>query len=93
MPAAAIIEAATGQRQRGAKANGALPATTLGLDTFTLDEVAVHNAPDDCWVIVRGNVYDVTKWVPNHPGGPLIYVKAGKDCTQLFDSYHPLSAR
>ena len=31
--------------------------------------------------------------VPLHPGGPLIYVAAGKDCTQLFDAYHPLHVR
>ena len=31
--------------------------------------------------------------VPQHPGGPLIYVAAGKDCTQLFDAYHPLRVR
>ncbi len=62
-------------------------------DCFTADEVAKHNHPDDCWVVVRGSVYNVTEWVPKHPGGPLVYVHAGKDCTQLFDSYHPLSAR
>ena len=31
--------------------------------------------------------------MPHHPGGPLIYVAAGKDCTQLFESYHPLAVR
>ena len=31
--------------------------------------------------------------VPKHPGGPLIYVAAGKDCSQLFDSYHQLYVR
>lgn len=31
--------------------------------------------------------------VPKHPGGSLIYVKAGQDCTQLFESYHPLYVR
>ena len=28
--------------------------------------------------------------MPHHPGGPLIHVHAGRDCTHLFDSYHPL---
>ncbi len=31
--------------------------------------------------------------VPKHPGGSLIHVKAGQDCTQLFESYHPLYVR
>jgi cytochrome b involved in lipid metabolism len=61
--------------------------------TYSLASVASHSTPSDCWVIVRDKVYDVTAWVPQHPGGALIYVSAGKDCTQLFDSYHPLYAR
>eukprot|EP00873_Tetraselmis_striata_P024749 jgi/Tetstr1/445013/TSEL_032821.t1 len=60
---------------------------------FSVEDVARHNTPADCWVIVRGRVYDVTAWAPKHPGGDLLFVKAGGDCTQLFDSYHPLSAR
>ena len=31
--------------------------------------------------------------MPKHPGGALIYEAAGKDCTALFDSYHPLAVR
>lgn len=53
----------------------------------------MHNTPQDCWLLVHGRVYDVSEWVSRHPGGSLIYLKAGGDCSQLFDSYHPLSAR
>ena len=60
---------------------------------FTLADVAQHSTPGDCWLIVRGKVYDVTGWAAQHPGGNMIFVKAGGECTQLFDSYHPLSAR
>jgi len=61
--------------------------------TFALEEVARHDSPSDCWLIIHGKVYDVTKWVPRHPGGSMILVRAGGDCSQLFDSYHPLSTR
>ena len=57
---------------------------------YSLADVARHCTPADCWIIIRDKVYDVTDWVPKHPGGALIYINAGKDCTQLFDSYHPL---
>ena len=60
---------------------------------YTLQEVAEHSSPTDCWLIIRRKVYDVSPWVRRHPGGDLLLVKAGRDCTQLFDSYHPVSAR
>lgn len=46
------------------------------------DEVSKHNSRDDCWVIVHGEAYDVTEFLPEHPGGPAIILKyAGKDAT------------
>lgn len=39
-------------------------------------EVAKHNSIHSCWVIIAGNVYDVTGFLNEHPGGPqsiLIY--------------------
>ena len=44
-------------------------------------------------MLVHVRVYDVYEWVPRHPGGSLIYLKAGGACSQPFGSYHPLSAR
>ena len=60
---------------------------------YTLQEVACHSSPTDCWLIIRRKVYNVSPWIRRHPGGDLLLVKAGRDCTQLFDSYHPISAR
>ena len=61
--------------------------------TITSEEVAKHNTAKDCWVIVHDRVYDVTKFVPRHPGGNMIHVNAGGECTALFESYHPLKAK
>ena len=36
---------------------------------FTWKQVAAHNTIKDCWIIVRGSVYDVTKFTLRHPGG------------------------
>lgn len=58
---------------------------------LTGTEVARHNNRDDCWVIVHGRAYDVTEFLPDHPGGMKIILKyAGKDATEEFDSIHPL---
>ncbi|GAA5978153.1 hypothetical protein JCM21900_004312, partial [Sporobolomyces salmonicolor] len=36
---------------------------------YSLEEVKQHNSKDDCWVVVNGRVLDVTKFLPDHPGG------------------------
>merc|ERR1712100_461279 len=60
---------------------------------YTVDDVSKHDRENDCWVIVHDRVYDVTTFVPKHPGGNMIRVNAGGECTALFESYHPLKAR
>ena len=35
---------------------------------FTKDEVAQQSTEDDLWIIISGKVYDVTKFVEEHPG-------------------------
>ena len=58
--------------------------------TFTYDEVKRHNGSDSCWVILYGNVWDVTKFLPDHPGGSKIILQlAGADATEEYDPIHP----
>lgn len=58
--------------------------------TLKYDEVAKHAGRDSCWVIVHGNAYDVTDFLPEHPGGSKIILKyAGHDATKAFDPIHP----
>jgi L-lactate dehydrogenase (cytochrome) len=57
---------------------------------LTGEEVAKHNNKDSCWVIIHGRAYDITEFLPEHPGGPKIILKyAGKDATEEYDPIHP----
>merc|ERR1719401_2987980 len=57
---------------------------------YTLEEVAKHNTKADCWVVVNGEVLDVTKFLSEHPGGELaILTFAGRDASEEFNMIHP----
>ncbi|XP_075058810.1 cytochrome b5 reductase 4 isoform X2 [Mixophyes fleayi] len=55
----------------------------------TEEELAKHNKKTDCWICIRGLVYNVTPYMEYHPGGEEELMKAaGADGTQLFDQVH-----
>ncbi|GAB1311446.1 hypothetical protein MFIFM68171_01656 [Madurella fahalii] len=57
---------------------------------FNAEEVTKHTSADSCWVVIHGNVYDVTEFLPEHPGGSRIILQlAGRDATAEFDPIHP----
>merc|ERR1711933_446885 len=57
---------------------------------YSMEEVAKHTSKTDCWVVVSGQVLNVTKFLGEHPGGELaILTFAGKDATEEFSMIHP----
>ena len=54
--------------------------------TFTPAEVASHKTADaGLYIIIDSNVYDVTNFVDEHPGGAKILKRvAGKDASKQF---------
>lgn len=56
---------------------------------YTLVEIASHNTREDCWATINGGVYDLTDWVPQHPGGEeAIMSLCGTDGSQAFTTQH-----
>lgn len=47
----------------------------LGQTVYTAEEVAEHASTDDLWVVLDGKVYDITSWLPQHPGGAAVLLR------------------
>lgn len=62
------------------------PSTPSGI---TLAQVAEHNSRTSCWSVINGNVYDLTSWIPNHPGGEKpILSSCGVDGSARYNQKH-----
>ena len=60
----------------------------LQSEGYTIEEIEKHNNEDDMWTHYKGNVYDLTKFVKNHPGGNVILRAAGKDLGKVWEEYN-----
>jgi cytochrome b involved in lipid metabolism len=52
--------------------------------TISLSEVQSNNNKSSCWTIIDKKVYDITQYIPLHPGGDEILEACGKDGSILF---------
>uniref|UniRef100_A0A0E0BQH5 Cytochrome b5 heme-binding domain-containing protein n=1 Tax=Oryza glumipatula TaxID=40148 RepID=A0A0E0BQH5_9ORYZ len=62
---------------------------------FSASDVVGHASRKDCWVVIHGKVYDVTKFLEDHPGGEdvLLHASASGDATEAFEDVgHSTSA-
>lgn len=61
-----------------------------GLDSdlreIDTEELKRHTKLNDCWIAIHGNVYDITGFMDEHPGGTdILRLHAGEDATREFD--------
>lgn len=51
--------------------------------TYQLEQVAEHNQYDDCWMVIEGQVYDLTDYLPMHPAPPAVTTPwCGREATE-----------
>jgi len=62
--------------------------------TFTLAQIATHNDVSSCYTIVGSQVFDLTSWISEHPGGEeAILELCGTDGTAAFTEQHGSSKK
>jgi cytochrome b involved in lipid metabolism len=77
----------------GSSSSGALPGTGTTV-ALTSAEVQKHSTATDCWSVIKGEVYDLTAYVKDHPGGAaLIKAICGLDGSAAFAGEHAGAAK
>ncbi|KAL8686582.1 MAG: hypothetical protein Q9218_007006, partial [Villophora microphyllina] len=56
---------------------------------LTTEEISKHNTADDLWIVIDGQVWDMTEFAPEHPGGiGIILQYAGHDASERYNEIH-----
>nr|XP_033495080.1 cytochrome b5 [Epinephelus lanceolatus] len=66
-----------------------------GVRYYRLSEIEEQNSFKSTWIIIHNKVYDVTKFLEEHPGGEeVLREQAGGDATESFEDVgHSTDAR
>lgn len=74
-----------------ATANSSAGATS---SSVSKEELAKHNSFGNCWISYKGRVYDITSFLPKHPGSAgaiLPYCGTANEFEQAFTAMHGTS--
>ncbi|MDO9598948.1 MAG: cytochrome b5 domain-containing protein [Azoarcus sp.] len=62
-----------------------LPEAATTERQWSTADVARHHTADDCWMIIDGQVYDFSAYVPEHPSNPALFIPwCGKEATEAY---------
>ena len=68
--------------------------STTQISAFTLADIAIHATEADCWTTIDKNVYNLTQFIAEHPGGKRAIIGiCGKDGTEAFREEHGKGGR
>ncbi|XP_040592442.1 cytochrome b5 type B [Mesocricetus auratus] len=74
--------ATSGASGSGGNGEGCDPSVTY----YRLEEVAKRNSAEETWMVIHGRVYDITRFLSEHPGGEEVLLEqAGADATESFE--------
>ena len=63
--------------------------TPAAANSYTLAQVSQHSNAQSCWSAINGNVYDLTSWINQHPGGQqAILSVCGVNGSAAFNGQH-----
>lgn len=82
-------------KRRHKMAETAVPPTSPGVKLFRKEEIVEHKNKNSCWIILHDKVYDVSKFLDEHPGGEEVLLEqGGTDATENFEDVgHSTDAR
>ncbi|XP_061569276.1 cytochrome b5 [Cololabis saira] len=77
------------------RAEPAGPEGPAGVKYYRLDEISQQNSFKSTWIIIHNKVYDVTRFLEEHPGGEeVLREQAGGNATESFEDVgHSSDAR
>jgi nitrate reductase (NAD(P)H) len=91
--AAAVAALAPPEEKKEEKPKLVTKDSTVLPNVYTLADLEKHDTPQDCWIAIKGVVYDVNRYLVDHPGGASsITMNAGQDCTDEFTAIHSQKA-
>jgi cytochrome b involved in lipid metabolism len=83
------VSAVISQQKPVSRPGGTTSTTPPKPRGTTAADVAKHSNASSCWTIINGSVYDLTKWISQHPGGEgAILSLCGVDGSSAFSAQH-----
>ncbi|KAJ6111559.1 Cytochrome b5 [Penicillium sp. IBT 18751x] len=56
------------------------------LPELSMKDVAAHKSKTDMWIVIHGQVFDITEYLQDHPGGADVLIEtAGTDATAEYE--------
>ena len=67
----------------------AKPSASAATAGYTMEKVKANASATSCWSVIKGNVYNLTAWINQHPGGSSsIKSLCGVDGSVAFAAQH-----